>query len=150
MSRYPLKYLPIDEMHVSKLNMRHGRKAPNTDDIYPSVLKSGVLKPLAVRREGEGWGVVAGRRRLFALRRKEKETGKREASPLASDRTIARIAALNRGIYSSALHETDDPSANKAFIEAHKRRLEALRRAGLVMREGLSHHDGECPVRGRL
>ncbi|MFC2950798.1 ParB/RepB/Spo0J family partition protein [Marinicaulis aureus] len=81
MSRYPLKYLPIDEMHVSKLNMRHGRKPPNTDDIYPSVLKSGVLKPLAVRREGEGWGVVAGRRRLFALRRKEKETGKRQEAP---------------------------------------------------------------------
>ncbi|MEQ8748182.1 MAG: ParB/RepB/Spo0J family partition protein, partial [Amphiplicatus sp.] len=81
MSRYPLKYLPIDEMHVSKLNMRHGRKPPNTDDIYPSVFKSGILKPLAVRREGEGWGVVAGRRRLFALRRKEKETGKRQEAP---------------------------------------------------------------------
>lgn len=81
MSRYQLKYLPVDEMHVSKLNMRHGRKPPNTDDIFPSVLKSGVLKPLAVRREGDGWGVVAGRRRLFALRRKEKETGKRQQAP---------------------------------------------------------------------
>lgn len=81
MSRYQLKYLPIDGMKVSKLNMRHGRKPPNTDDIYPSVLKSGVLKPLAVRREGDGWGVVAGRRRLFALRRKEKETGKRQQAP---------------------------------------------------------------------
>lgn len=81
MIRYALKYLPIDEMHVSKLNMRHGRKPPNTDDIYPSVLKSGVLKPMLVRREGETWGVVAGRRRLFALRRKEKETGKRQQAP---------------------------------------------------------------------
>lgn len=81
MSRYQLKYLPVDEMRVSKLNMRHGRKPPNTDDIYPSVLKSGVLKPLAVRREGDSWGVVAGRRRLFALRRKQKETGKRQQAP---------------------------------------------------------------------
>jgi len=64
------------------------------------------------------------------------ELRKREARPLASDRAIAHIAQLNRGVYSDALHEADDPSASKAFIEAHKRRLEALRRAGLVMRDG--------------
>ncbi len=81
MSRYQLKYLPIDGMKVSKLNMRHGRKPPNIDDIYPSILKSGVLKPMLVRSEGEAWGVVAGRRRLFALRRKEKETGKSQQAP---------------------------------------------------------------------
>lgn len=81
MSRYQLKYLPVDEMEVSKLNMRHGRKPPNIDDIYPSVLKSGVLKTMLVRQEGDHWGVVAGRRRLFALRRKEKETGERQFAP---------------------------------------------------------------------
>lgn len=52
-----------------------------------------------------------------------------------SDRTIARIAEVNRGIYSAALHAAADPSASKAYIEAHKRRLEALRRAGIVARE---------------
>ena len=81
MSRYQLKYLSIDDLHVSKLNMRHGRKAPSIDDIYPSVLKSGIIKPLAVRREGDAWGVVAGRRRLFALRRKQQETGKPQEAP---------------------------------------------------------------------
>ncbi|WP_428410580.1 ParB/RepB/Spo0J family partition protein [Hyphococcus sp.] len=81
MSKNALKYLPIDDMHVSKLNMRHGRKPPNIDDIYPSVLKSGVLKPMLVRCEDGKWGVVAGRRRLFALRRKAKETGKRHEAP---------------------------------------------------------------------
>ncbi len=81
MSRYQQKYLPIDEMRISKLNMRCGRKPPNIDDIYPSILKSGVLKPLLVRREGDGWGVVAGRRRFFALRRKQKETEKPQEAP---------------------------------------------------------------------
>jgi len=42
--------------------------------------------------------------------------------------------ALGR-IHSSALHRMNDPSASKFFIEAHKRRLEALRRAGIVMRQ---------------
>ena len=81
MRKNALKYLPIDDMHVSKLNMRHRRKPPNIDDIYPSVLKSGVLKPMLVRCEDGKWGVVAGRRRLFALRRKQKETEKPQEAP---------------------------------------------------------------------
>ena len=87
--------------------------------------------------EGKFWRVSAGALPPGALPPKGAivELRKREAKPLASDRTIARIAALNRGIYSSALHEADDPSASSVFIEAHKRRLEALRRAELVMRE---------------
>lgn len=52
-----------------------------------------------------------------------------------SDRTIARIAGANAGVYSDALHAADDPSASKVYIEAHKRRLEALRRAGIVARD---------------
>ena len=51
-----------------------------------------------------------------------------------SDRTIARIADINRGRYSAALHAADDPTPSKVYIEAHKRRLEALRRAGIVAR----------------
>ncbi|WP_428408674.1 ParB/RepB/Spo0J family partition protein [Hyphococcus sp.] len=96
MSKNALKYLPIDDMHVSKLNMRHGRKPPNIDDIYPSVLKSGVLKPMLVRCEDGKWGVVAGRRRLFALRRKEKETEKRQEAPcviMAPDDDAAAVEA---------------------------------------------------------
>ncbi len=96
MSKRPLEYLSIDEIHVSKLNMRHGRKAPNIDDISPSVLKSGVLKPMLIRREGENWGVVAGRRRLFALRRKQKETETLQEAPcviMAPDDDAAAVEA---------------------------------------------------------
>ncbi|WP_428408678.1 DUF3363 domain-containing protein [Hyphococcus sp.] len=86
---------------------------------------------------GKFWRVAAGVTPLGALPAQGAivELRKREARPLASDRAIAHIAQLNRGVYSDALHEADDPSASKAFIEAHKRRLEALRRAGLVMRD---------------
>jgi type IV secretory pathway VirD2 relaxase len=53
----------------------------------------------------------------------------------ASDRVIADIAARNGGYYSDGLHAEADPSASRNFREAHKRRLEALRRAGLVTRQ---------------
>lgn len=87
--------------------------------------------------DGKFWRVSAGALPPGALPPQGAivELRKREARPLASDRTIARIAGLNHGTYSSVLHEADNPSASKAFIEAHKRRLEALRRAGFVMRD---------------
>ncbi|OYW46433.1 MAG: conjugal transfer protein TraI [Sphingomonadales bacterium 32-68-7] len=56
------------------------------------------------------------------------EVEARAAASRASDRTIAAVARAHRGRYSHALHEAHDPSASDAFIAAHARRLEALRR----------------------
>ncbi|MEO1305749.1 MAG: DUF3363 domain-containing protein [Pseudomonadota bacterium] len=55
--------------------------------------------------------------------------------PHPSDRTIAAIADKNGGIYSAALHRGVDPRSTPTFVVAHVRRLEALRRAGLVERQ---------------
>lgn len=46
----------------------------------------------------------------------------------AADRTIAAVAAAHAGIYSPDRHRAHDPSASTAFVEAHVRRLEAVRR----------------------
>ena len=56
-------------------------------------------------------------------------------APRASDRTIARIAALNQGMYSDTLHEAFDPASRPDYRLAHIRRLEAMRRAGIVTRD---------------
>lgn len=48
----------------------------------------------------------------------------------AVDRTVAEIAALNDGQYSSEVHIRHDPTASVAFVETHVRRLEAMRRLG--------------------
>ena len=66
--------IPLSETHISKLNMRHGRKKPFIGDILPSIRKRGVRQPLLVRREGDRWGIVAGRRRWFCLQEVAKET----------------------------------------------------------------------------
>lgn len=58
----------------------------------------------------------------------------RRGEPRAADRVIAAIAARNAGHYSDALHTETDPTASPGHREAHRRRLEALRRAGLVTR----------------
>jgi type IV secretory pathway VirD2 relaxase len=45
-----------------------------------------------------------------------------------SDRTVAAVAASNKGRYNVDLHLAHDPAATQAFAEAHVRRLEAIRR----------------------
>lgn len=54
--------------------------------------------------------------------------------PLRADRTVAAVSERAGGVWSDALHAQADPDASAAYRLAHKRRLEALRRAGIVAR----------------
>ncbi|WP_108519149.1 relaxase/mobilization nuclease RlxS [Bradyrhizobium algeriense] len=62
------------------------------------------------------------------------EVRARDVSPRDVDRTIAEVAGRNRGVYSAELHREFDPKASGEYIQAHVRRLEAMRRQGLVER----------------
>jgi hypothetical protein len=53
-----------------------------------------------------------------------------------SDEAVARIAIQTGGVYSAAAHAELEPAADRSVIEANVRRLEAMRRAGLVQRTG--------------
>ncbi len=62
-----------------------------------------------------------------------------EVQPLAkgpkpADRAIAQVAQRNEGLYTRDAHHAFDPRASKDFIQAHVRRLEALRRQNAVRR----------------
>lgn len=83
MAQPDLKHIPLDELRISKLNMRHGRKKPDVSDILPSIREGGLRQTLLVRREGKYYGVIAGRRRFFALKEIAKETGKVPLVPCA-------------------------------------------------------------------
>ncbi len=63
------------------------------------------------------------------------EVTRGNATPKKSDLVIAAIADRNDGVYSDDLHGATDPSASAEYRLAHKRRLEALRRAGIVERK---------------
>lgn len=58
----------------------------------------------------------------------------RTAEIREADRTIAAVAKAHGGRYSVEIHLEHDPDASKPFAEAHVRRLEAMRRAGIVER----------------
>ena len=50
------------------------------------------------------------------------------------DKVIAGIAVKEQGFYDEEAHQRYDPKASKGYIQTHARRLEALRRAGIVTR----------------
>jgi len=63
------------------------------------------------------------------------ELSKTEGAPKKSDLTIAAIAERHGGVYSGDLHAAADPKSSADYRLTHKRRLEALRRSGIVERE---------------
>ncbi len=83
MSQPDLIHIELSKLSISKLNMRHGRKAPDVSDILPSIREKGIRQTLLVRREADGFGIVAGRRRFFALQQIAKESGTDPLVPCA-------------------------------------------------------------------
>ena len=98
------KNIPLTELKVSRLNMRHGRKAPDISDIYPSIKSRGVLQTMLVRKEGGKFGIVAGRRRFFALKRLAKESGKAQTAPCLVMKSGDDIAALEATLVENTTH----------------------------------------------
>lgn len=93
-----LATIPLEHLKISRLNMRAGRRTPPLDDILPSIRERGVLVPLLVRPNGKAneFEIVAGRRRYFASKEIEKETGAAPALPcriLAAGDDAAAIEA---------------------------------------------------------
>ena len=119
-----MKWLDVASLHVSKLNMRHGKKAPDIGDIYPSILESGVHQSLLVRKEGKGYGVIAGRRRLFALQKKVKELGQPQTAPcliMVSGKTqAAREASLLENVARLPATQLERFAAYKALADSGK------------------------------
>ena len=113
------------------------------DDAPPlrgTVLRNGPEDELTDKRfllvqdfEGTPWYVPAGDDPV-PPRGAVVEVVRQLPRPRHADRVIAEIAERTGGFYSDGLHAEADPSASSAYRLAHKRRLEALRGAGIVTR----------------
>ena len=80
-----LHHIPLSELTVSKLNVRrHGAK--EIDSLAASIAALGIIQPLLVRRDGDGYEIVAGRRRYLAAKKLDarRRTGCRQAAVRAA------------------------------------------------------------------
>jgi ParB family chromosome partitioning protein len=58
----------LSELAVSELNVcRHGAK--EIDSLAASIAALGVIQPLLVRKDGDGYEIMAGRRRYLAAKK---------------------------------------------------------------------------------
>lgn len=75
--------IPLENLSVSPINMRRGRKRPDIGDILPSIKARGVLSPLFVRANGklDHFEILAGKRRYFASVEAARECGDDRSLP---------------------------------------------------------------------
>ncbi len=63
-----LHHIPLSELAVSKFNVRrHGAK--EIDSLAASIAALGIIQPLLVRKDGDSYEIVAGRRRYLAAKK---------------------------------------------------------------------------------
>jgi ParB family transcriptional regulator, chromosome partitioning protein len=86
-----LQHIPLSNLKIATVNVRHSRKAPDISDILPSVRERGVLQPLLVRPNGKGFEIIAGRRRYFAASKVAEEKG------VAADEVMLPCAVTAKG-----------------------------------------------------
>jgi type IV secretory pathway VirD2 relaxase len=69
----------------------------------------------------------------------------RKAELRKADRTIDEVARANGGLYSEEIHRWRDPTATEEYVEAHVRRLEAVRRGGVAV-ERFTNREWSVPA----
>lgn len=104
-----LRHIPLNQLHISPLNMRHEKKAPDIADILPSIRRRGILQPLLVRPNADGFEIVAGRRRYYSAKTIEKDTGSYEPVPCAVLEENDDAAALEASLLENMARLDPDP-----------------------------------------
>jgi ParB family chromosome partitioning protein len=115
-----LQHIELSKLKLSPLNVRrHGGK--DVDDLVASIRSLGVIQPLLVRPNCDGFEVIAGQRRLLACQALAQETGKVDPVPCAvlesGDDAVAIEASLAENVARLPMDEIDQYEAFAALKE---------------------------------
>ena len=67
-----LQHIELNNLKTTALNVRK-KGAKDIDDLVPSIRSLGLLQPLLVRQNCEGYEIIAGQRRFYALQKLSEE-----------------------------------------------------------------------------
>jgi ParB family chromosome partitioning protein len=104
-----LSHIAFSKLKISKTNMRYRDPAPDVSDILPSVMTKGILEPLIVRGEDNRYGVIAGRRRWFALKAKKDRLGEVDDPPCAIMEEGDDAEAIELSLLENVARRDPDP-----------------------------------------
>ncbi len=129
-----LDHLPLEQLKISPLNVRK-KGGRDIDDLLPSIRSLGIIQPLLVRPNCEGFEIVAGQRRFLALTRLAEE-GVSAPVPVAimedGDDAKAIEASLAENVTPLPMDEIDQ---YKAFFAMKEKGLDV---AGIAARFGVT------------
>lgn len=115
-----LTHLDLTELKLSSLNVRK-KGGKGLDDLLPSIRSLGLIQPLLVRPNCEGFEIIAGQRRYHALLALKKE-GIADPVPCAimedGDDAKAIEASLAENVARLPMDEIDQYKAFAALIDA--------------------------------
>jgi len=67
-----LQHIELNDLKTTALNVRK-KGAKDIADLVPSIRSLGLLQPLLVRQNCEGYEIIAGQRRFYALQKLSEE-----------------------------------------------------------------------------
>ncbi len=116
-----LMHIPLSELKIAATNVRHGVRKADFKDLMPSIKQRGILQPLLVRPNGQGYEIVAGRRRFLAASALEHEGTVIEALPCAvmakGDDASAVEASLIENVAHLPMDEMDQFEAFQRLLK---------------------------------
>lgn len=120
-----LKHIELDQLKTTNLNVRK-KGGKDIDNLVPSIKSLGIIQPLLVRPNCEGFEVVAGQRRYNALVKIAAEFGDEQAIDLVpcivmddGDDAKAIEASLAENIARLPMDEIDQYKAFAALAAKH-------------------------------
>ncbi len=128
MSIQPIQSIPLNQLHVTTMNVRSKTDATPFEDLVSSIAAHGLMQNLVVSRsdrEPEGYIVVAGGRRLRAMQKLEQndalpETLRGGIPCLVVDSGSTKELSLVENVVRAAMHPADEFLAFRSLVEEHK------------------------------
>lgn len=116
--------IPLDAIAPGPSLPRRGVTAESVASLAESIRRHGQLSPLLVRRKGEGYELIAGQRRLRALRLLGRDMA--EAVVLSAGDSTCAMLALTDDLQREPLHYLDVAEACRRVLDGAPMTLERL------------------------
>jgi ParB family transcriptional regulator, chromosome partitioning protein len=112
----PVGTLPIDRLHPNRFQPRTHFDDAAIAELAESIRTQGIIQPLVVAPEGDGWAIIAGERRWRAARRAGLEAVPVVIREVADDRELLELA-LVENLQRSDLNPVEEAEAYAALQE---------------------------------
>jgi ParB family chromosome partitioning protein len=114
--REAVRSLPIDSLRPNRFQPRSHFAEAQIEELAESIRAQGIVQPLVVTPEGDGWAIIAGERRWRAARKAGLESVPVVVREVADDRELLELA-LVENLQRSDLNPIEEAEAYAALQE---------------------------------